>query len=191
MADKDVAAERKLTSTRSIGLFGLMYFIIAANYVNDMFSCDLRRLLTNSLVAKHVVLLLGALFWVAESKSSDSFGVLLIEAFVIYMLFVLSTKSKSYFLMPILGLAVVDQLLRLYINSTPDLSDKTKRNLDVTRMTVQGLCAATIVGGFVGYLMKQMRDKGADFKFSTFMLGTIHCEGGTGAALTPLKRGST
>lgn len=186
--DKKVAPEEhKFTSTRSIGLFGLMYFIIAANYVNDMFSCDLRRLLSNSLVAKHVVLLLGALFWVTESNSNDKFGVLLIEAFVIYMLFVLSTKSKSYFLMPILGLAVVDQLLRLYIKSTPDLSDKTKRNLDITRMTVQGLCAVTIVGSFVGYLIKQVRDKGTDFKFSTFMLGTIKCEGGTGA---PLKRGS-
>lgn len=186
--DKKVATETpKFTSSRSIGLFGLMYFIIAANYVNDMFSCDLRRLLTNSLVAKHVVLLLGALFWVTETNSKDKFGVLLIESFVVYMLFVLSTKSKSYFLMPILGLAVVDQLLRLYIKSTPDLSEKTSRNLDITRMTVQGLCVATIVGSFVGYLIKQVRDKGADFRFSTFMLGTIKCEGGTGA---PLKKGS-
>lgn len=180
--DKDTAGAtapvtHKYTSSRSIGLFGLMYFIIAANYVNDMFSCDLRRLLTNSLVAKHVVLLLGALFWVTESNSSDRFGVLLLEAFVIYMLFVLSTKSKAYLLMPILGLAVVDQLLRLYVKSTPDLVEKTKRNLDIARMTVQGLCVVTIVGSFVGYLIRQVHDKGTDFNFATFMLGTIKCEG--------------
>jgi hypothetical protein len=184
---KAAAPAHKVTSSRAVGLFGLLYFIVAANFVGDLFSCDLRRLLANSLVTKHVVLLLGALFWVTESNSNDKFGVLLIEAFVIYMLFVLSTKSKSYFLLPILGLAVVDQLLRLYIKSTPDLSDKTKRNLDITRMTVQGLCTVTIVGSFVGYLIKQVRDKGTDFNFSTFMLGTIKCEGGTG----PLKRGST
>lgn len=93
------------------------------------------------------------------------------------MLFVLSTKSKAYLLIPILGFAVVDQLLRLYVKSTPDLSDKGKRNLDITRMTVQGLCVATIVGSFVGYLIRQVRDKGTDFNFATFMLGTIKCEG--------------
>jgi hypothetical protein len=184
MADKtavDKAASApvtyKYTSSRSIGLFGLLYFIVAANFVGDLFSCDLRRLLASSLVAKHAVLLLGALFWVAESNSNAKFGVLLVEAFVIYMLFVLSTKSKAYLLMPILGLAVIDQLMRLYLKSTPELTEKTKRNLDIARMTVQGLCAVTIVGSFVGYLIRQVRDKGADFNFATFMLGTIKCEG--------------
>jgi hypothetical protein len=176
-ADKAAPVTYKYTSSRSIGLFGLLYFVVAANFVGDLFACDLRRLLTNSLVAKHAILLLGALFWVTESGSNDKFGILLLEAFVIYMLFVLSTKSKAYLLFPILGLAVVDQLLRLYVKSTPDLSEKTKRNLDVARMTVQGLCVATIVGSFVGYLIKQVRDKGTGFNFATFMLGTIKCEG--------------
>jgi hypothetical protein len=171
----------KLTSSRSIGLFGLLYVIVASNFVGDLFACDLRRTLANSLVAKHVVLLLGALFWVAESNSNDKFGVLLIEAFVIYMLFVLSTKSKAYLLFPILGLAVLDQLLRLYVKSTPDLSETSKRNIDITRMTVQGLCAVTIAGSFVGYLIKQVRDKGTNFNFATFMLGTIECDGGVRA----------
>lgn len=135
--------------TRAVGYLGLMYVIIAGSFVDSLLCCDMRRLMLDSIVAKHVVLLLGAIFWVAESQSDGKFGSLLAEALFVYALFVLSTKSTRWFIMPVLLLTVTDQLLRLYVT--------------------------VILAGFISYLAKQMAEQGDEFSFGTFLLGTAKC----------------
>lgn len=171
--------------TRAVGYLGLMYVIIAGSFVDSLLCCDMRRLMLDSIVAKHVVLLLGAIFWVAESQSDGKFGSLLAEALFVYALFVLSTKSTRWFIMPVLLLTVTDQLLRLYVTSeaaaaaraAPGAARDGARASAArrARFVVQGACVTVILAGFISYLAKQMAEQGDEFSFGTFLLGTAKC----------------
>lgn len=175
MADPEPV--KKVTASNSVGLLGLLYLIVAANFVEDLFSCDLRRTLASSLVMKHAILLLGAVFWVAESYVTDgsSFAALLAKAAGVYVLFVMSTKSQMWSLAPMLVLIICDQLVRLYGKTSQNESAVKLDRLERVRIGLQAACVLLIMAGFLSYAVKQHREHGADFRMTRFMLGTLKC----------------
>ena len=161
--------------TSAIGLLGILYVVIAGNYVGDMFSCDLQRILTKSIVCKHIIVLFGALFWVAEvvDSQNDGFATVVGKAIGIYVMFVMSTKSKSWALIPALVLVIIDQVLRIYVNKSPHV-ERVKVATRV-RNPIQIMCVLLLVVGFVAYALRQMREHSDTFSVSKFLLGTSTC----------------
>ena len=100
----------------SVGLLGIMYVVVAGNFVSELLSCDARRILDSSMLAKHAVVLFGSLFWVAETTASNdlTFWQVIARALVIYGAFVMSTKSKLWALAPVVVCVFIDQLARVY-----------------------------------------------------------------------------
>lgn len=173
----DPQPPKKINASNSVGLLGLLYLIVAANFVEDLFSCDLRRALASSLLMKHAVLILGSVFWVAESYVNDGshFAALLAKAIGVYVLFVMSTKSQMWALAPILGLIICDQLVRLYVKTSSDESSTNLDRMERLRIGLQAACVLLIVVGFVSYAVKQKADHGSDFSMARFLLGTLKC----------------
>lgn len=161
--------------TQSVGLLGILYTVVAGNFVSELLSCDTRRALASSMLAKHMIVLFGSLFWVAETTDSQSttFAQTIMRALVIYAMFVMSAKSQSWTLVPVITLVVIDQILRIY-----DAKQSRGGYVGVVskvRMCVQSIAIALIVAGFIAYFRKQKVDHGSAFNMSTFILGVPEC----------------
>ena len=175
----------------AIGLLGILYVAVAGNYVGDLLSCDMQRFLTRSVISKHLIILLGALFWVAEvtDANGEAFATVIGRAIAIYGLFVVSTKSEWWALVPVLMLLIADQILRVFQSKrevTSDIDAHTPRELAgqhgtdwvvCTRTGVQIACVAILLVGFAAYAARQARDHGGAFDLATFVLGTAKCRG--------------
>ncbi|KAG2487765.1 hypothetical protein HYH03_013610 [Edaphochlamys debaryana] len=123
----------------------VFYVIMVAPYFDKFFSCDLQRLLTNSILAKHVVAVLSVFFVITlvntgqpgeqdekeadpEKKSQEPEGEKEEEknkrrfldhvktTLLIYGLYLATTKAKLIFVLPMLILLVIDQFLDVYRN---------------------------------------------------------------------------
>ena len=162
-------------------MLAILYVVVAGNYVGELFSCDLQRLLTHSVVCKHAIVLLGALFWVAEVTDIDTdttFATILWRAIAIYALFVISTKTEWWALAPVLGLLIVDQIMRIVEAKSAAAESGSRREQVVrARAFIQRLCVIVLVAGFVAYAARQIRDHRGVFSVSKFVLGTASCKG--------------
>lgn len=164
---------------QTISAVGLFYLIVAGNFIGDTFSCDLQRLLTHSTLAKHGVLLVGSLIWVCEGSGdadTSTFLQLIAKALAIYVLFVLSTKSKRWTLLPLLAVMIVDQLLRIW-EKTSEATHPAAKRVMLFRKCLHALCITIIVAGTLFYAHRQIRDKSTEFSWARFILGTNTCRG--------------
>jgi hypothetical protein len=102
----------------SAGLLLIVYLTIATNFVSDMFPCDVRKALTENVFAKHLVVFMAVFFFVAdETKDPDStttFRHYVWRTCFIYLLFVMSCKCHTAFLLPALALLFAGELVRAY-----------------------------------------------------------------------------
>lgn len=162
----------------TVSSIGILYVVVAANYVGDIFSCDLQRLLTRSPLVKQMVVLIGALVWVIEAYDSANltFAEVMTKTVYLYILFLLSTKSTTHTLLPMLVMIVIDQVLRVW-EQRADQRSSTVRRLAVARKVIHIVCVALIVFGCVAYSRKQLRDHGKSFTWTKFFLQTPKCRG--------------
>lgn len=162
----------------TVSAIGILYVVVAANYVGDVFACDLQRLLTHSMLTKQLVLVLGALVWVVEAYDSTdlSFTQILLKSSLLYILFLLSTKSTAATLLPMLTLMLVDQVLRVWEQRVPKGSDHANK-VTKLRHGIHIACVVAITGGAAVYAHKQVRDHGDAFSWIQFLFGTPKCRG--------------
>lgn len=164
----------------TIGLVGILYVVISGNFVGDLLSCDTQRVFTHSLLAKHMIILLGSLFWVAEAVDAerDSFLQIITKTFAIYFLFFISTKSKWWILVPFFAMISIDQVLRIYEKKTikKKANANTLKQVAKARTVVQTLGILLLVAGAVTYALKQKRDHGK-FHVWDFITGSKTCRG--------------
>ena len=174
-----VLVRKSALPSGTVGLLGVMYAVIACNFVGTTFPCDLQRALTHSSAAKHIVLLLGAIVWVSEaydSAEAKRFDQTIMRGVALYILFILSTKCQAWTLFPMLGIIVADQILRIYTTKAADLSPETRDRLTRWRSAAHYACVALIIGGAVSYGAKQMREHSDTFSWLRFFFdATIKC----------------
>lgn len=161
-------------------MLAILYVVVAGNYVGELFSCDLQRLLTHSVACKHAIVLLGALFWVAEvtgTGTKDTPPTILLRAVTIYALFVMSTKTSTWALVPVLGLLLVDQIMRIVEAKSAANDEAGRAGIARVRDAIQRTCIVLLTLGFLAYAARQMRDHRGEFDVSKFLLGTGTCRG--------------
>ena len=86
-------------------IFGMLQVIV---------NCDLQRLMWKYTAVFHAVGLVAFFFLFAliDTANKTSIWVIWIKSIFIYILFVGMTKSKWYFVVPVLSLLLVDQMLK-------------------------------------------------------------------------------
>jgi hypothetical protein len=117
----------------SAGLVVSMYLTIATNFLDPMFPCEIRQKLIDNRFAKHIVILMVAFFWAAPDAQYDE-GFTIREharnTLFIYLLYLASCKCATTFLLPALGLLVVERGLALYsAKGGMDDAEHTRRRL--------------------------------------------------------------
>lgn len=92
-----------------------MYMWLIFGYLSHLINCDLQRFMYSHALVTHLVGLTAFffLFTLIDSNTQDvTIWMIWLKTFFIYGLFILMTKSKWYFVVPVLILLLVDQTIK-------------------------------------------------------------------------------
>lgn len=158
-----------------------MFLWIVFNYLSGMLNCDLQRLMKNPLVL-HMVGLTAFFFLFALLDTNNKTSILIIwlKTVFVYAMFVLMTKSKWYFVLPVLALLLVDQTLKRDMAfkeaAGEEIDDKMKSDRKRISSIINILIIAIIVVGTLHYGILQKRDHKNDFSFTKLIFGVSRCK---------------
>lgn len=124
-----------------------LYLWLLFSYLSSLINCDLQKALQSSLIVKHVTGLVAFffLFTILDGNSKKA-GLLStwIKTIFVYVIFVLSIKSKWYFAVPVLVLLLVDQSVKVHLAWLENKASGTA--VDFANRTDQEAAAAAAEG---------------------------------------------
>jgi|APGre2960657373_1045057.scaffolds.fasta_scaffold02856_3 hypothetical protein len=155
-------------------MFGSIYTLL---------NCDLQRALNDNILIKHLTGLMAffLLFNIIDPNNKSHVVTTIAKTIVVYLLFLMATKSKWPFIALALCALFTDQVLR---NHIAYLKNKYSNEAEAAavaepfvkaRTYIKWAIFAIIVVGFLHYLMRQYQDKGHKFDIFKLVLGTGKC----------------
>lgn len=157
-----------------------LYLWLMFNYLQSLLNCDLQKILHENVYVKHLLGLIAFyfLFTVLDPNNNVSVGTIFVKTLVVYILFMMITKSKWYFAMTAVGLLLVDQILKNHISylQKKDATVDVKK-YEKARFSIEMLMIAVIVLGYIHYFILQRRDYKGEFSWLKFIFGTKTCKG--------------
>jgi hypothetical protein len=124
-----------------------------ARFFENFFSCDLQRLFMYNVAAKHVIAFISAFFLITlvdqNASNAKNIGELFATTFKIYALYIMSTKAKAYFVLPMIIVLFVDQILKIQIDimeRKEGMEDKPKTAAGEQSKTAAGEQSKTAAG---------------------------------------------
>lgn len=145
-------------------LFGLLSISV---------SCDIQKWISDRIWFRHLMGIIAFffLFAVIDTTSSDyHVGMIWTKTLLVYGVFLLMTKSRAYFSIPVLLLLVIDQSLKSQKGYLEKKGQDASR-LDCARSVITLLMSALIVLGFVDYVFHQKQSHGDKFSLSKLVFG--------------------
>lgn len=165
----------------------IFFLIVAGNFIADVYSCDLRRLLENNMIIKHLIafLLLYVFVVLLELKELSPINALIISL-CIYILFILTMRSPLIITIINMFLIFITYFINLnydyYYDKERNTSGKIPFNIDKdfikTLMLV--ILVTIIILTFVGFFYQLIYTRNIYSKNWTlynFILGisNVHC----------------
>jgi len=160
----------------------LLYIIVSANFIANIFSCDLQQMLTDNQVAKHIIGFITLFFCITLVSPSDATGDSLIfvkkllASLLLYILFILSTKTNGAMAIIILSILGVIYMTNAY----KDTLDKTIFGDRINKINqFLKLCAViltvVLVYGVISYYKEKRLEYNENFSNTTFLVGNVEC----------------
>ena len=169
-----------------------MYLWILFGYLAALLNCDLQRLVKSHPLVIHLVGLLTFffLFTLIDSSNKTSVTNIWIKTVFIYILFVLTTKAKWYFVVPVLIILLIDQTMKknlaYYKQMEADSPVKQeKAHEKVLKLEEQVHAYSSLINkaiivliiiGTIHYMYLQYIEYGSKFSFYKFFLGVTRCK---------------
>ena len=106
----------------------ILLLIISSNYLADLFPCRLQHLLSNNIYIKHLFGYLTLLFFVSITLDNigSSVSELIKNSFILYIYFILLTKSNKYFFIAICLILAVIYLANIEIKLLTNKEHKSE-----------------------------------------------------------------
>lgn len=172
----------------------LIYAVVTSGYINEILSCQMQKLLTESKYFRHVLgVILVFVFIMMEGGwsfdpetdamadndwSRGNVRDTMVIALGIYLVFLLSSKSRLVPNLLFFGLVLVIYLLNTQRNYRKDrkqiTDEQNERTLMVSKVLF-GVSLIVLAYGFVDYVIYQQRNYGKDFSWPIFLLGRTKC----------------
>jgi hypothetical protein len=162
---------------KSIFLIASIYFWLLFGGISDTISCDLKKLFLNPYFRHFTAIISIFLLFVIIDKNKEGAFEIWKNTLILYILYVLFTKSKFYFSIPIIILVLIDQTFN---SETLNLKEKYKninedKNVYETidkynnyRNYIHYIIIFLIITGFIHYYFRQknkFKNKFSLFKF--------------------------
>jgi hypothetical protein len=158
-----------------------MFLWIVFGYLSVLLNCDLQRFLQSHQLVLHAFGLIAFffLFTLLDSNNTSDIKVLWVKTVFVYILFVLMTKSKWYFVLPVIGLLLIDQSLKKFIliNHAAGKDVTEEKKFQKTATHAINICIIVVILlGTIHYMYLQHIEYGKNFSFSHFFLGITKCK---------------
>lgn len=174
----------------------LIYVLITSGYISEILSCQMRKFLQDKWYARHILAIILVFAFIMfeggwdfdkerENQESNNWASgntvhSLVIAFIIYIVFLISSKSK---LIP--NIIFFSLLFILYMTNTNreyqlirgEIDESTNNNYIIFEKIIFGIAVIVFVFGFIEYYFyqKQKHEKTGDFKWFEFIVGTTKC----------------
>lgn len=157
-----------------------LYLWLLFGFLSSMVSCDMQRWMRDSQLFRHVtgIIAFFFLFTVLDQKNKRPVSYIWGKTLFVYFLFILMIKSKWQFSLPVLGLLLIDQSIRIQVEYLEKKEEETdKKNADIQwwnkiRSILTVVIGILIVAGVIHYAMRQRKEFGKDFRWDTFFFAS-------------------
>ena len=101
----------------STNALSYMFLWLLFGFLGTMVNCDIQRWMRTHPIAFHAFGFLAFffLFTLLDTNNASSIGVIWAKTVFVYALFVLMTKAKWYFVLPVLALLLFDQSVKKHV----------------------------------------------------------------------------
>ena len=156
-----------------------LYFLISSNYLGELFTCSLRRVLADSMINKHILAIITLYISVMLTTKIDSLYTRLLATAIVYVWFVITTKCTAKYVLSILFIIVLTYCIGQYIeNNLEKDSEKKEYYEDMKhklRKITLAICVLISIVGFISYYLEKKSEYGKTFKMNTFIFGVQNC----------------
>lgn len=155
--------------------------IIVAGYITELLNCSVQKMLNNSMIIKHIVLILLIILTVEYNdynyKSANLYNklFLIIQTYIGAMLII--KLSVEYFV-TFISVFLIQYVLHLYIDDNLKSKKSTiinKEILENIENILQYVLYGILVVGNIQYFRKQYREQ-KDFNILKYIFGVIKCK---------------
>lgn len=150
-----------------------MFLWLIFGYLSTLLNCDLQRWLRKHPIFIHAFGLVAFffLFTLIDSNNKTSIGIVWFKTVLIYILFVLMTKSKWYFVIPVLALLLIDQSfkkdLAIKKANSENVEKSERRQITLTKF-INAFVIALIIIGTIHYAYLQKKQYKNAFSWIAF-----------------------
>ena len=113
----------------SISKLSIFLFIIAGNYVGDIYSCNLRYLFNDSMILKHLIGFYICLLFVGLAQDELTVGVKILESVFLYIWFIIMMRAPMYITLFTIILLTTMYILNLYSKDLEKEKNIEKKNI--------------------------------------------------------------
>jgi|OM-RGC.v1.017188606 hypothetical protein len=161
----------------------VFYLLIFGNYIAELLPCRLQDFVGKSILARHIIGFFTLVFFVVLSEKSFTSGRLdissiLLRSFIVYLIFIISSRSNIMFWSIGTGLLLVYYVIDLYKKEHPNEKDRETGDILDTVLKVLGpLILTSYILGCIIYLGEKRYEFGDKFRIRKFILGRPYCRG--------------
>jgi hypothetical protein len=163
----------------SLSALFVLYLLISANFLAELYGCRLQALLRSSMLMKHVLGIMTLLFFgvMADPTIADR-PVLhaLAVGVAMYAIFIMTIRTHLKVMLAVLCMLLGIYLLSLY-RKRRDATQRDSSHIQMAQVILVALAGAVTLGGFVAYAMDKQSEYGNQFDWGTFILGKPACRG--------------
>ena len=159
------------------GVF-LLLLAVAGNFIPETLGCKTQDLLNNSMLAKHIILVVILYFTINfQSSSNLNPGIVAAQALGIYILFILFTKMNLQFTLAVFSLLILTLFINDYISyyQKTDPKNEVIKKLQSVRNFISILMICLILIGFILYFRKQRVEHLKKWSTTKFLFGITNC----------------
>lgn len=162
----------------------IFYLIIAAGYIANIFGCAAQKLFERNMLIKHIVGVFTLYFFIIledphKPQSIDEYVFFkkLGATICIYLVFILSSRTKDIYFNSFLIILAILFLLKKYNESLDE--NIFKERIETIKMYMTWLSLLSfllILIGFVIYYIEKKHEYKNKFEFGTFLIGNKKCK---------------
>jgi len=114
-----------LTSlSQIVSKLSIFLFIIAANYVGDIFSCGIRNFMKEYMIFKHIIGIFIMIFFVGLIQDNLTIQTRISQSFILYFWFIFIMRAPTIITIATIIIICIIYIIDLYINDTKILDER-------------------------------------------------------------------
>jgi hypothetical protein len=155
-----------------------MYLWLLFGFFSSLLSCDFQRAVANNMYAKHLIAFITFFFLMTVVDNNNHITIVQtwLKTLLVYILFLMSTKSKLLASLTVFIILVIDQTIKIHIQNVQSKNPIADvRNYQKARQILYILLIVVIVLGYIHYFIRAKKEFGNKFSYTSFVFGTHHC----------------